>query len=330
MVAGAIAFAAMFPAAGAAQSIDQLRELLRERASDLGIGEAVQGLTAFSALPGVSAARFTIDQDVDGASDAKATKFVLPLSYDIAAFGVEGLDLHTEVTVGYMTVDQSFDDLFSGTSLECDVDMRTRSLSAIGGVGLGYAVSRHTTIRPVALFGYTRIEQDADFSGAGADLTDALTEGFLFNYKVNQALAGAAVEVADSRSLADDLRWKGSVRYNHVYGYAFDASDTVLDTNSDFGVLTVLAELAELAELDGPTGISTFGRELRWIGFAGHSNFPGDSSRSFDFSYFFELGGGFEVVDRSVVDGVEGLSLRASGIAGDGIYGWNVGLKLAF
>jgi hypothetical protein len=46
--------------------------------------------------------------------------------------------------------------------------------------------------------------------------------------------------------------------------------------------------------------------------------------------YFFELGGGLEIVDRDVVAGIEGVSLRASQITGDGVTGFPPGAQLEF
>lgn len=316
--------AALQPDPVAAQATDQIRDIFRDAARKAQVGEAAQALTGFSALPGVSAARFLIDDDSDGASDSKATKLLLPLAHEVEDIGPPGLSLHTELTLGYLELDQDIGDVASGTILETSFDTRSQVFSAIGGLGVGYALGCCTTLKPMALIGYSRIEQDTDFSGPGAALLDAATDGILFNYTMDLALLGGAVEIADRRPLPHDLRFTGNLRYNHLYARAFRASDPVLETSSHFGVIT------GLAQLDGPTGAQAFGRDLRWIGFATHSSFPGNSDRALGFDYLFELGGGVEIVDREVVEGIEGLSLRASVLGGNGVIGWSAGFKLQF
>ena len=110
----------------------------------------------------------------------------------------------------------------------------------------------------------------------------------------------------------------------YLWGTTLDASDDALEGASDFGVFTAAATL------DGPLPITAFGRELRWLAFATHSRFPGLSGDALGFDYFFELGGGLEIVDREVVAGIEGISLRASYITGDNVTGFSVGAHIEF
>ena len=174
------------------------------------------------------------------------------------------------------------------------------------------------------LAGYSHIEQDSRFSGAAGGLLEDAGDGFLFNLHVHEALVGGALEISHQRQLSGDIQLTANLRYNHLYAEAFAASDDVLETSSNFGVVTARAEL------DGPLGATALGRDLRWISFAANTSFPGRASDSLGFSYFFEVGGGLEIVDRSVARGVEGLSLRLSTLVGDGVTGWSVAAKLEF
>lgn len=318
------AWAALVWWRAAAQAPEDARENLRNAARDSGIADTVQSLTAFSALPGISAARFTIDEDLDGASDAKATKLVLPLSHTFDRQAPTDVALYTELTLGYLQLDQDLGLLAAGTPLEASVDSEFRVFSAIAGLGPSFDLGAHTTIRPIALFGYSRIEQHADFSGQGSADLKAATEGFLFDYTLDQAVFGGALEIEHRQPLPRALEFTGNVRYNHLLVDTFDATDSTLETTSNLDVVTALAEL------DGPIPFTLLGRDLRWIAFVASSSFPGNSSQALDFDYFFELGGGLEIIDRSLVQGIEGASLRASGILGNGIAGWNVGLTLEF
>lgn len=287
----------------------------------MGFGEAIQGLTGFASFPGVSAANFTVGGG-DDTSDADIGKFNLPLSHQFSEIEAVGVAPYGELTFGLLRREQS-GDLLVGTPLEAKVDSSLKSYSVIGGVGFGLAITETTTIRPIALLGYSRIEDDSDLSGPGAAVMEQVGDGFLFNWHVDTALYGGALEIEHTRMIGDDLGVSGTLRYNYLWANTFDASDSVLETISDFGVFT-----ANL-EVDGPTGLTPLGRELRWIGFVANSAFT--ESEGLDIEYFFEIGGGIEVVDRTVIEGIEGISLRASGIVGaQDVTGWSVSAKLEF
>ena len=71
------------------------------------------------------------------------------------------------------------------------------------------------------------------------------------------------------------------------------------------------------------------GRDLRWLAFASGTYIPA-AKDAVGFSSFAELGGGIELVERGLVAGVDGLSLRVSAILGDDVHGWSAGLALEF
>lgn len=315
---------AMGCTAACAQQADTLRELLRDAVNDSGFADSVQGLTGFAALPGVSTANFTVDEPVNGASDTEMSKFVIPLAHDFKGVQIAGGALHAELTLGYLQTDQTLDDLFPGTALQADIDSEFRVFSAIGGVGLAFHPGWHTTLRPVALLGYSRIEQKSRYSGPGAGQLEDTVDGILFNFQTDDLLYGGAVELSHQQALGQGIEFTGNIRYNQLFANTFAASDDVLKTHDDLGVLT------GYVQLDGPTGVTALGRDLRWIWFVANSSFPGDSADSLGFDYFLEFGGGIELVDRAVLDGIEGFSIRGSALAGNGVKGWSVGAKLDF
>ena len=307
-----------------AQSEGELREALRTAAEEVDYGSFVQGLTGFAALPGVSAANFTIQAEDPGISDVQASKIVLPLTYEFSDTRIFGYPLYTELTLGYFHADQQIDDFLSGVPAQAGVDSNVDTFSAVGGIGLTFDLDQHTTLRPLVLIGYSYISQDSKFSGPGGQILDAASDGFLFNLHENVALTGGAVELEHRRDVGSDLKLTGNIRYNQLFAETFQASDDLLETSGTFGVLTAFARL------DGPLPFQAFGRDLRWITFASNSTLTGTSSRSIGFDYFFELGGGLEVVDDQVIRGIEGVSLQASALLGDRVTGWSVGVQLEF
>ena len=320
----AVVAVAMECTAAGAQQTDALRERLRDAANDSGFADSVQGLTGFAALPGVSTANFKVEESTDGVSDTEMSKFVIPLVHDFKEIRIVGGALHTELTLGYLKSDQTVDDLLPGTALQADIDSEFRVFSAIGGVGLAFQPGRHTTLRPIALLGYSRIEQKSRFSGPGATQLEDTADGILFNFQTDDLLYGGAVELSHKQALGQGIEFTGNIRYNRLFVDTFAASDDVLKTHDNLGVFT------GYVQLDGPTGVAALGRDLRWIWFVANSSFPGDSADSLGFGYFFEFGGGIKLVDRTVLDAIEGFSIRGSALAGNGVKGWSVGAKLDF
>ncbi len=319
-----LAAAGLYAQPAAAQSFEEIRAELRRGLADAGIGDTVQGLTGFAALPGVSAANFDIDSDTEGASDFTATKFVLPITHEFDGARIGGHPLYGELTLGFLGADTQVNDLFGTTSLAADADTEVHAYSAVGGIGLTFQLGSATTLRPLLLAGYSYIEERSRFAGPGAALLDELTDGFAFNLHTNVALVGAALQLDHRRELGGGIRFAGNLRYNQIHADSFAASDDILETSSDFGVLTAYGQFS------GPVHLQILGRDLRWIAFAANSSFPGNASRALGVDYFLELGGGVEIVDGSVIEGIEGVSLRGSVLSGDGVAGWSVGAKLEF
>lgn len=311
-----LGFVAVVPPASAGL-LGELREEARQRAPSKAFGQSLQSLTGFAALPGVSAANYTVGGE-DKVDDAEIVKFALPLSREFPEIEVFEANLHTELTLGYLTFDQS-GELAPGQILEADLE----SLSVLGGVGLAFSLNERTTLRPILLFGYARIEDDGGASGPGAAEIEADLGGIVSNFTLNSALVGGALEIAYARSLGGDVAFSGDLRYNHLYANTFAASQAAFEVGSDFGVFTASAQV------DGPTGQGMLGHRLRWIGFATNSSFTESAGTGVE--YFFELGGGIEIVDRALAGGIQGLSLRASAIIGQqNVTGWSVYGQLEF
>ncbi len=181
--------------------------------------------------------------------------------------------------------------------------------------------------RPIFLAGYSRIWDDSSVSGPDAQTFKNAGKGILFDAWLNTALVGGAAEVAHQGYLGPvtDINYGGNVRYDQFYANTFSASDSVLEGGSTFGILTAAAEV------NGPVwGLTLLDREVRWIGYATNTYLPAGTGDELGFDYFFELGGGLELVDRNIIDGLEGVSVRSSVLFGDNVYGWTAGLALEF
>ena len=302
-------------------SRDDLRDLVRSLVQQSGLGEQVQGISTFAALPGISAARF--DPDPQGTIQSQIDRLILPLAHQFAGPRLLGGAPYLEATFGYSQFSESFD-----TALADDaptrVDRDLRLLSALAGAGWGFALAERTILRPTALLGYSFVSDDTNLKGPDSEELEEVLDGILLNIHAHELLYGAALGLEHAQPLPAGLGLTASARYSHLWGHTLDASDEALDGAGNFGVFTAATTL------DGPLGLTLGGRDLRWLTFVTHSRFPGNSGDAIGFDYFYELGGGLKLVDRDVVAGLDGFSLRASYITGDDVTGFSLGAKLEF
>ena len=319
MVAAAVAAPL---AKGEAQSAqDDLRDLARSLVRQSGLGEQFQGLSTFAALPGISAARF--EPKEQGAVDSQIDRLVVPLSHQFQTPRFLGGAPYLEVTLGYSRFTEAFE-LASTDGQPSDLKRDLKLYTGLAGLGWGFALGERTFLRPTALLGYSYLSDDADLDGPDGDRIEGILDGILLNIEAHELLYGGALGLEHAQTLPWDLGLTTSARYNHLWAETLSASDDALDGSGNFGVLTAAATL------DGPLYLALGGRDLRWLAFVTHSRFPGNSGEALGFEYFSEVGGGLRIVDRGVVAGVDGISLRASYITGDNVQGFSFGGQLEF
>lgn len=320
LLAGVVMAGLAGPAAAQDQAlVDALREAFRSEAARSDLGNAFQSLTVFGATPGISAATFHVDDGSGADLDLNAIKLSPSRSFHVGL----GVRPYVEGTFGYLSAEQTIrvlEGVEDATTAAVDID----AFTVLAGIGIEIPVARGTVIRPIGLIGYSRIEDSAKIRGAFAEELALAGGGIVFDVEIDSLLYGAALELEHARSFEGGITFNGTVRYNQLFDEVLDASDPVLESSGSFGVFTAGAEI------DGPTGMTVFSRELRWIGFAANTYLPGEQNDALGFSFFFEIGAGIELVDREVISGIEGISLRGSGIIGDNVTGWTAGLSVEF
>ncbi len=314
----------LLAAPAAAQSVQDVRRDIARVAQDGAFGKSVLGIAGFAAMPGVSAAEFRLDNG--GLPDTEVSRLALPLSNDWETLRILGAALHTELTLGWFTAEQDYGTFFRGTAFQGRPSSEINSWTGVAGLGLAFPVGERTTLTPLMMLGYGRVEDDTDFTGPGAARLGRATRGVLFNWRTDELIYGPAVKLDHATQLGADIGFEGTARANLILAETLDASHPALEGSSEAVVLTAHGEL------DGPTGATIAGRELRWLAFAAGTAFGADAADSLGIDGFVELGAGLEIVDRSILPQIalEGASLRASVILGDGVTGWSLGGQLEF
>ncbi len=318
-----VAVAAAMLGAGltSSASAQDIRDLIRNEAEQSNLAKGFQALSIFNVTPGVSAAVFYVDDGLGGQNKISNYKFSPSRTFE----PIYGIKPYVEASVGFLGFKADGTLVDSGRVNDYKFDINT--VAALGGVGVEIDLFEGTVFRPIFLAGYSRIWDNSTVSGPDAQTFKEQGRGILFDAWLNTALIGGAAEVVHSGYLGPvtDINYGAKVRYDQYYANTFSASDSVLQGSSTFGVMTAAAQI------DGPLwGMTLFDREVRWIGFATNTYLPGDTNDELRFSYFFEVGGGLELVDRTIIKGLEGVSARTSALFGDNVYGWTAGLALEF
>ena len=320
--------ASIFLSAGAAKSqqtiTDILREGFRDAVKESKLSSGLQSLSIFSVTPGISAAIFYPDTE-QTVNDFKISTYKLPLFYSFEPV-FAGIRPYTELTLSYVHVDEKDNfDIVPGqpTKLNGDID----AYSGLGGIGATIPLNQDFSLRPIVLAGYSRTDIDGTFSGPFSEELETASTNLTRNADTNALLLGGAFQIIFQKYFENRIEISTNVRYDYLYARTFEASDRVLESADDFSILT------SHAEISGPTPLTFFGRETRWIAFLGNTYLPGEQDNresGIGFDYFFEIGGGAAIIDPDMVEGIAGLSLRGSVIVGEDVNGWSLGLSLEF
>ena len=291
------------------------------RASEL--AGALHMFSIFGGVPGISAATY----DSGG---LRLDSYKVPVAHSFTAAEASWLGNaapYVEFTGGYIHGRENAivsDRGYSAVGARFTYD----AVTALTGFGLDVpvfeALGGTTIIRPIFLAGYTRIESNARLSGAAAPELAQGTRGLLTNASLDSLLIGGAVAVQHERDIGRRMTLQIGLRFNQIADIGLSASDPAFDITNSFGVVTASAEVK------GPTGFEFGSLSVRWITFASGTWMIGRNNDALGFSRFAELGGGVEFADDRLVPGVSAISLRGSGIVGDGVNGWSLGVRVSF
>jgi len=306
-------------AVAAAQTLDDLRQDLRQRLSDVKFAKALGTLAIASEELSLSSASFSFDD----AEDTTLTTFTLPFQRTLDVFGAGAPAVHVEGVLGHACARQSSADVYDGTApgLETSVTSDWSALSGLVGAGPAFALGERATFSPLLIGGLTHLENETDYGGPGAPFTAALADGIAFNWDATAWVAGAAAQL-DWRHPFGELRLELLARYD-VRWIGILQSD---DPAQDFSTRAQIATLR--ADLTGPAGVNALSGAIDWRAFTAYRGFAeGDlfGNRS-----LFELGCALELTGARDLPLVDGAALHGSVFAGDGVRGWTVGVGLLF
>ncbi|EHM02523.1 hypothetical protein HMPREF9946_01024 [Acetobacteraceae bacterium AT-5844] len=296
-----------------------LRDVFRAQARATDYAAGFQALSIFGGTPGISAANYNGEKlDIDS--------YKIPIShrFGAAAEGVfAGWAPYVELTLSYLRARQNTY-LGDGPTTPHYANLSFHSLTALAGAGIDVPLGERTWFRPLLLGGYSRGESDTDFLGPNGDLFEAESRGILTDVKMDSILLGFAVALVHERRVWQQTDLTASLRFNRIDDLNYSASDRSLESNNRFSITTGSVEMR------GPTNMSFFGRDVRWIAYGGGTWMMGRHRNALGFNSFAELGVGVELVDGDLIRGVEGVSIRSSALVGGNVTGWSLGLSISF
>jgi hypothetical protein len=283
-----------------------------------GLGRAFQTFSIFGGTPGVAAARFYSDFDLNN--------FQLPITHTFEPFDggyLDGVAPYAELTLDYLTGNQTFP-LTPSPNSPSNVKLSFDAWSALAGGGFDIPLGNGFRLRPIVLAGYSHVGGDANFFGPNSALFRSLVGGVLSNASLDSALVGGAVELVYETQFPGDLTLKAQLRYNELAALVTSASSNRLKQNSNFGVANASVVFS------GPTDWHIASNAIRWLGYAKGTWLPNTDPGVLGFNAFAEIGGGLQLITPNVIRGVQGGTVRASAIVGPGVTGWLVSAALDF
>ena len=285
------------------------------------IGQQLITLISFTALPGVSGAKFDVQRGGDD-PDYELRKINIGGSWLQPVEGWD-VDLLLEGGVGFLKTDEnSFGSaVIEDTTILVQTDRKVYS----GHVGIGpsFAVTEHLRLAPIARFALSRFNNETGL-GALPEDSDTPDDILRLDWEISAATAAAALQARYDRTFGDH-RIEGRATYTHAYTNVFDAPASSLEFSGHNDVVTVLGRVTT------PTGGHIEGRPLLWNMFATGTVLTGDGRTALGFSRFLEVGMGLDLdLREDNLPVVKALRARASVIIGNSVSGYQVGLSFGF
>lgn len=257
--------------------------------------------------------------------DGEFSRFVLPLSRSFENLEVGGITPYAEVTLSY--TDQTQNQFWmEGTPMQMMVSHNIKTTSIMGGVGADFEPVNGLVIRPMVLLGWSRIEDNSNPTTEMGRMFQEAVVNDLLVWQVEQIQYGPAIEVEYKAVVGNDIKVFPRVRATQLNIETTSTSTPGLEASNKF--YSVSGNL----ELDGPTSMSIYERDVRWLGFAAATKFDEKTSTALSFSWLGEIGAGLSIVDSKQNSPlVESLGLRGSVVFGDSsISGWTIGVTATF
>ena len=272
----------------------------------------------FTALPDISTGNLVVDAEI---GDSEPELASVRLGGD-TTIDVDGFPLYLEGNLGAARLSADFrvdDPMVGSTVLHPDWTI----YAASGGVGVDIPVTAHWVARPVLVAGLGRISNSTDFNGPGSDDLQSALDGLITNWQTGVGFYGAAA-MAEYENLNERYELNATLRLTHLEVVTLNTPSSEFDARVGTDTASLFARLGQ------PTPWRLSDYPLRWLLQGSGSVFLGDQSDALGFSWFSSLGIGLEADFADTNDFVSRARITLSGVVGDHVRGYSVGLGISF
>ncbi len=303
-----------------AQSIEVLRQQLREDLSSVHFAQSLIGLVTLSDELELSGARYSLDDS----TDTDLTVFALPFHSRKPVFGDDAPRLHFEGSIGYGEAREALADIWGGAlpGGETAVSAKWRSYGFLVGTGLEFAVAEQLHVTPLVDVGLSRIENDARYTGPGAAVTAALFDGIALNWSGLAAIYGTGLRTDWHHALSPRHRLDLVGRYDLRWTDMIESDDAAQDFTARSQMVTLRGDLT------GPTPWRAWQQPIQWQLNTAFRGFPEQSL--FGVREYVEFGGTLLFGTGDALPYGKGFAFSAAAILGEDLHGWTIGGKLLF
>ena len=308
-----------------AQTLDDLREQLREDLQNSQFAAAFAGLIVVSDELELSGARYKIDDGDDNLSNTELRVLSLPFHKRFDPWEETRTRIYMEGVLGYGESSQSAGDIYSGMipGLETSVASDLTTFGGLVGVGLEFKViEERLTVAPILNGGAAYIKSDANYRGPGAAASAAILDGLAFNWDGWTAEGGGALRVDWVQPLGKMYELEIVGRYDIRWTQTFDMDSSAQEFSSRFQLLTLHSDVV------GPTGVTLWNQTLYWRAQAGYRHFF--EGNLFDVHDIVLLGAGLEYDLMDILPVKTRLAVKGGVILGENVSGYTAGLGLSF
>jgi hypothetical protein len=287
-------------------------------------GSFIQAVSGPFSLPGVTSASFQVSRG-EALGDGEFSRIVLPFSSSFEDLGFNGMTPYAELTLSHTEQKQN-EFWMQGMPMMMMVSHNIKSSSIMAGFGVDLKPDESLIIRPILHLGWSRIKDNSNPTTPAGEVFRTMVGEKLFIWEIEQLQYGLALEAEHTTTLGDDINALTGLRATQLNVKTSTTSTPGLKESNQFH--SISGNLG----FDGPTYMSIYNRDVRWLYFMGATHFDNATSDALKFSWLSEAGVGLSLVDNQEdIPYVKALGLTGSVIFGDSsLNGWTIGLNANF
>ncbi len=293
----------------------------RDEARSGRIGQQLITLISFTALPGVSGARFNVTR---GGNDPDYDLWKVNIgTRRVRSLENQDFDLYVEGGIGYLETDEnSFgSEVIGDSAVRVKTDRKV--YSGHFGIGPSFPFAEHFRLTPIARVAISRFDNKTGLGELG-DSVNSPEDILRLDWNLTAATLAGALQFSFDRPFGD-RKIEAKATYTHAYTNVFDAPSSRLEYTGHNDILTLLGRHT------APTPWQVSGRPLHWSLFGTGTVLAGDGKDALGFSSFVEIGAGLDLDLRGDnLPILKALRGRASVIYGNNVTGFQLGVSFGF